>query len=75
MGGMVVLKFGGTSLADTQPILRVASIVARQAGSRVVVVSAHDRYIAARLPDSVAKEARGNRASVSDDSALAGASS
>jgi aspartokinase len=40
MGGMVVLKFGGTSVADTQPILRVASIVAGQTGSRVVVVSA-----------------------------------
>jgi aspartate kinase len=40
MGGMVVLKFGGTSVADTQPILRVASIVARQTDSRVVVVSA-----------------------------------
>jgi aspartate kinase len=37
---MVVLKFGGTSIADTQPIRRVASIVARQAGRRAVVVSA-----------------------------------
>jgi aspartokinase len=37
---MVVMKFGGTSIADAQPIARVASIVAHQAGDRVVVVSA-----------------------------------
>jgi aspartate kinase len=37
---MVVMKFGGTSIADSQPIVRVASIVGRQAGDRVVVVSA-----------------------------------
>ncbi len=37
---MVVMKFGGTSIADSQPIVRVASIVGRQPGGRVVVVSA-----------------------------------
>jgi aspartate kinase len=37
---MVVMKFAGTSIADAHPIVRVASIVARQAGPRVVVVSA-----------------------------------
>src|SRR4051812_36419818 len=37
---MVVLKFGGTSVADAQPILRAAAIVSRQQGARVVVVSA-----------------------------------
>jgi aspartate kinase len=37
---MVVLKFGGTSVADAQPIARAAAIVARQQGPRIVVVSA-----------------------------------
>jgi aspartate kinase len=37
---MVVMKFGGTSVADAQPIRRVASLVAAQPGSRVVVTSA-----------------------------------
>jgi aspartate kinase len=37
---MVVMKFGGTSIADAQPVRRVASLVAAQPGSRVVVTSA-----------------------------------
>jgi aspartate kinase len=37
---MVVLKFGGTSVADAQPIARAAANVARQEGERVVVTSA-----------------------------------
>ncbi len=37
---MVVLKFGGTSVADAQPIVRAAEIVARGQGPRLVVVSA-----------------------------------
>jgi aspartate kinase len=38
--GMIVMKFGGTSVADAQPIVRVAAIVARQADDKIVVVSA-----------------------------------
>ena len=37
---MVVMKFGGTSVASAAPIRRVAGIVSRQPGRRVVVVSA-----------------------------------
>ncbi|MGH9312197.1 MAG: bifunctional aspartate kinase/homoserine dehydrogenase I, partial [Vicinamibacterales bacterium] len=37
---MVVLKFGGTSVAGAEPIARAAAIVARTPGPRVVVVSA-----------------------------------
>ena len=37
---MVVLKFGGTSVADAQPIARAAEAVAREAAPRAVVVSA-----------------------------------
>jgi aspartate kinase len=37
---MLVLKFGGTSVADAQPIARAAAIVSRARGPRVVVVSA-----------------------------------
>ncbi|MEO5896946.1 MAG: aspartate kinase [Vicinamibacterales bacterium] len=37
---MRVLKFGGSSVADSEAITRVASIVARQPGATVVVVSA-----------------------------------
>lgn len=36
----VVMKFGGTSVADVEAIERVVAIVARQPGPRVVVVSA-----------------------------------
>jgi aspartate kinase len=37
---MVVLKFGGTSVADSQAIARVVSIVSNRRGARTVVVSA-----------------------------------
>lgn len=37
---MIVMKFGGTSVADADAVARVVSIVARQAAPRVVVVSA-----------------------------------
>lgn len=37
---MLVLKFGGTSVAGAQPIARAAEIVGRERGPRAVVVSA-----------------------------------
>ena len=37
---MVVLKFGGTSVADAGPVSRAAEIVARQTGPRIAAVSA-----------------------------------
>jgi aspartate kinase len=37
---MLVLKFGGTSVADAEAIRRVAAIVSARRGARVVVVSA-----------------------------------
>jgi aspartate kinase len=59
---MVVLKFGGTSVADAQPIAHAAAIVARQTGPRTVVVSAlagvTDRLTQlARLAESGRREA------------------
>lgn len=60
---MVVLKFGGTSVADADAIARVAGIVARQRTSKVVVVSAL-AGVTDRLLGSAALAASGDTAGV-----------